>query len=97
MIFSEESGIYKIGIAKNPEKRIKQLQTGNAEKLVLKHKYETEYFRQIEKYWHSMYSIDKKEGEWFGLTLEHEMRFLTECKKVENNIKTLIESENKFI
>lgn len=97
MIFSEENGFYKVGVSKNPTKRVKQLQTGNGEKLILKNKYESEYYSQIEKYFHSMYSPEKKQGEWFNFSLEHEMRFLTECERVENNIKTLIENENKFI
>ena len=97
LIFSEESGIYKVGVSKNPEKRLKQLQTGNGEKLVLKNKYESEHYNQIEKYFHSMYSPEKKVGEWFKFTLEHEMRFITECERVENNIKLLKENKNEFI
>lgn len=97
LIFSEENGAYKVGVSKNPANRVKQLQTGNSERLVLKNKYESEYYKQIEKYFHSMYSQEKKEGEWFNFSLEHEMGFLAECERVENNIRTLIENENKFI
>jgi hypothetical protein len=97
LIFSEETGIYKVGVSKNPSKRLKQLQTGNSEKLVLKYKYESEYYNLIEKYFHSMYTPQKKEGEWFEFTLEHELRFLAECEKVEKNIKILKENQNEFI
>lgn len=88
---------YKIGIAKNVNQRIKQLQTGNSEEIKLIETFESEYANKIEKALHNKYSYVKKTGEWFTLSVSEEVNFINECKRIENNIKTLIECGNEFI
>ena len=39
----QENGIYKIGVSKNVEKRVKQLQTGNTEQIYLVNKFHSNY------------------------------------------------------
>lgn len=88
---------YKIGITNNLNKRVKQLQTGNSEKIELISFYESEYANKIEKSLHNKYSYVKKEGEWFTLSVLDEIEFINECRRIEKNIKTLIDAGNEFI
>ena len=58
MLAVDSAGIesYKIGVSKNhPEKRVKQLQTGNARKIDLIKFFESEHYRKIEKNLHLKY------------------------------------------
>lgn len=88
---------YKIGIAKDVNKRIKQLQTGNSQEIELIDSFESEYANKIEKALHNKYSYVKESGEWFTLSVSEEVNFIKECKRIENNIKVLIECGNEFI
>ncbi|MFW6219439.1 MAG: GIY-YIG nuclease family protein [bacterium] len=97
LIRSQDNGYYKIGVSKNPQKRIEALQTGNSSKLKLINKFLTEYPTKIETSLHSRYSHTKKNGEWFDLTIEDELKFIDECKKIEKNINFLVENGNIFI
>ncbi|MFW5847570.1 MAG: GIY-YIG nuclease family protein [bacterium] len=94
---SEETGTYKIGKSKNPEKRLKQLQTGSSEKLELILKFNTKYPSLVESAMHNRFSHLKKHGEWFDLSLSEETSFINECKKIEENIRVLKKLGNVFI
>jgi len=62
----ELSGRYKIGISKDPDNRIKQLNTGNPEQLILIHTYLATEQRNIsETLAHSIFNEDRLKGEWF--------------------------------
>lgn len=97
LIQSLEEGYYKIGVSKNPEKRLKQLQTGNSSELKLIHSYSSEYANKIEKTLHNMLSHCKKEGEWFDMSLPDALSFDVQCERIEKNIMILKESGNVFI
>ena len=97
LIKSLNDGTYKIGVSKNPEKRIKQLQTGNSSQLQLLNVYETVIPFKVEKVLHSTFQIDRKEGEWFYLSIKDELDFLNQCNMIEKNLLCLIKEENKFI
>lgn len=57
---------YKIGISKNPEQRIKNLNTGNPEKLTLIHSYKaTEEGFKSESIVHALYADKRLNSEWF--------------------------------
>jgi len=62
----EKSGLYKIGISKNPEQRVKKLNTGNPEKLILIHSYLATNGYEDEAIAHSIYEEHRIRGEWFG-------------------------------
>ncbi len=86
---------YKIGISKHPEKRVKQLQTGSSEVIVLINKYKSKYYTKIETALHSTYgNISTIGNEWFNLSEEDVNNFLTFCKKIECNLYFL--EENKI-
>lgn len=96
-LLQSDNGVYKIGVSKDPQKRLKQLQTGSSEKLEIIKTYESEFYRQIEKGLHNKFNHLRSEGEWFYLHLEDELRFIKECERIENNIKLLKESGNPFV
>jgi len=72
-IISNEQGYIKVGVSNNPERRVKQLQTGNEHKLKLLFKEEFDCTRHhllhIEKELHKQlrYMATKTVGEWFFL------------------------------
>lgn len=56
----------KIGITTgDPNKRIKQLQTGNSRELSLKAHWYCQNPRKLESYLHSKFDHRKRKGEWF--------------------------------
>lgn len=90
-------GRYKIGIAGNPNKRIKELQTGNSDKLKLIETYQSENARHIESALHIQYSYAKNVGEWFELSIDVEANFIENCKRVDGAINNLKKMNNCFI
>lgn len=63
----ELSGRYKVGISGNPERRIKELNIGNPEKLILVHSYcATESGYKSESIAHAILEKTRIRGEWFG-------------------------------
>lgn len=75
-IITNSNGFVKVGVSKNPEKRVKQLQTGNGEKLELIFTEEfactRKHLLQVEKKIHKNLSTmcSKKTGEWFQISPE---------------------------
>lgn len=92
-----EKGIYKIGVAKNVERRLKQLQTGNPEPIILVSKFKSERAYKIESILHRRYSLNRIEGEWFYLTDSQVDNFNHECMLLEENLNTLAKYKNPFI
>lgn len=65
------SGRHKIGISKNPEERVRQLNVGNPEPLELVHAYlATEQGHKSERIAHGLYEGEKLRSEWFGKDIE---------------------------
>ncbi len=62
----------KIGFSANPEKRLRQLQTGHATPLTLFHQEEVpaQNVRALERAIHQELRHRKSRGEWFNLTPE---------------------------
>lgn len=89
--------IYKIGVAKNIEKRIKQLQTGSADEIILVDKFLSEYPFKIESNLHRKYGTLKINGEWFYLNVENINNFQKDCSIMERNFKCLEKYENPYI
>ena len=70
MIDLTERSTYKIGISKNPKKRVKQLQTGNSHKIKLIFFEEVKEAKKAETIIHNFLkdSGNHISGEWFSLT-----------------------------
>jgi len=82
----ENSQCYcKIGLSQFPEKRLKQLQTANSQKLELIAVYncDDKYARVVEGALHR--SFDNTSGEWFQRISKD--IFLKNCQQVETNLK----------
>ena len=89
---------HKIGISKNePEKRLKQLQTGNPNRIDILKFYESENYKRVEKWLHSRFGSKKTlaENEWFKLSNDDVLNFIEICKKVDETINLLLK-ENPF-
>lgn len=95
LINIEMTDFYKIGITKGTiEKRMKSLQTGNAQSLVVCKSFQSEIYKKIETVIHRAYShkkyitedFKKLKGEWFLLTKEDVANFETTCAQIENAI-----------
>lgn len=95
LICDSANNLYKIGVTrKTIDKRIKELQTGNATSLHLVAYHETDYPFRIETMLHNKYANSKANGEWFNLTLEETTSFNETCKKQEEIIDAL--KDNPF-
>jgi hypothetical protein len=72
IIASNPAGPVKLGLSINPEKRVRQLQTGCSETLILYHAEEVEPGRVkiAEKALHRLLSYKRVRGEWFDLSVE---------------------------
>jgi len=95
----DENGdeLHKIGISKNPpEKRLKQLQTGNPNQIFILNFYESLRYKKVEQWLHGRFSWKKTlaKNEWFKLSDEEVFSFLDECKKAEATFDIL--KDNPF-
>lgn len=98
LINIEETNIYKIGFTKqSPEKRVKNLQTGNPYKMVLVDSYKSQIAPGIENVMHSYFKHKKNNpddgmnllGEWFLLDKQDIETFQNTCQTIENNLKAV--------
>ena len=89
---------HKIGITKNdPQKRPKQLQTGNGDIISLLQTYESPNYKLVEQWLHGKFSLNKTaaNNEWFELSDDDVLEFQNTCKKGDEII-TLMKKENHF-
>ena len=90
---------HKIGITKNdPKFRVKQLQTGNPNKISLLNQYVTDNYLKVEQWLHRKHSSSKSEAknEWRMLTDEQVFSFIKDCEIADDNIKFLLENNSLY-
>lgn len=90
---------YKIGISTGPiEKRIKAMQTGNSNEIILINHFNTAHYRKIESHLHRLYSKYSTDGgkEWFTLPSEEIFKFKTICEKLNDNFNFLNDNNQFF-
>ena len=92
----DNKGRYKIGStkAKDVNKRLKQLQTGNSSELFIKESYETEHPFKLEKMLHNHFKPSNLIGEWFELSESDTEAFKRVCEEKEKIISSL--KDNPF-
>lgn len=95
-IISSEENIVKIGISKNPEKRIKSLQTGHPKQLKIQYinEIDEENKFNIEKIIHKILKHKKIKNEWFNISID-EAKMMIEyvlIRTSEENIKTILQN-----
>jgi hypothetical protein len=71
LIQCTETGNKKIGVSKDPLKRLASLQTSNAGKLEIVFKVRAKDAYRLEKDAHSKFASHRKHGEWFGVELNN--------------------------
>ena len=87
----DENKRYKIGITKNPPLvRLKQLSTGNSEKMEIVHVFQSKWATKLESILHRTYQIDNIRGEWFKLSQKQVDNFIWECQNLETSIDLII-------
>lgn len=92
---SGQENTYKIGVTRGKiEKRIKQLQTGNAGEITLLKYHETDYPFFLEKSLHSKFKNKQINNEWFMLELDDISKFNEHCLMIEEIAKSL--EDNPF-
>ena len=64
---SDGNGFIKIGRSTNVNQRIKQMQTGNAHKLILLSQFKTQNDKEMEQRIHDKYAKFRYRGEWFSI------------------------------
>jgi len=92
LIGCENSDKYKIGISKNPAKRLTELQTANGDSLELINVFNTRHGFACERAVQGNYASNKTIGEWFQLDDTAVSKFSEVCAKVEANFDVLLEN-----
>ena len=89
---------HKIGISKNPVKRIRNLQTGNPNKIILLNQYLTNNYLKVEQWMHRKYSNQTTDvnNEWRTLSNEQVFSFISDCEEADDNIKFLLENNSLY-
>lgn len=88
-VIMNDLGYIKIGVSKHPDKRVKQLQTGNQSKLYLlfteEFNCDRNHLLDIENYIHKNCSFlcKRTKGEWFNIqedNIDKLCKFITYCR-----------------
>lgn len=95
LIKDEVAGLYKIGVAKNPVRRLQKLQTGNPHKLSIVYTYEATYPFRLESMLHNKYRQYKVLNEWYELPEDIVNNFNEICYK-ENDIINIMKDNYYF-
>lgn len=71
-VIGDTASPYKIGFTKDPDKRLKTLQTGNPKKLQIHYKEQINEneVKYIEKQIHNELKRKQVSGEWFNISLD---------------------------
>lgn len=91
-----DSDCYKIGSTRKNDinERLKELQTGNSEKLLIANYFECDKPFKLEQMLHRHYRKYNRLNEWFNLSKEEVDNFTEVCKKYHNIIVSL--KDNPF-
>jgi hypothetical protein len=90
---------YKIGITKkNPEERLKKLNTGNPNNLTLIKTYSSHNYRRIETWLHKKYETQKTlaQNEFFTLSNEQVISFIDDCKYIDQVINYMLQNNHFY-
>ena len=92
LIKDEVVELYKIGVAKNPHRRLQKLQTGNPHRLSLIYTYETEYPFRLETLLHNKFRNQHVLNEWYELSDQQALGFLASCKEQNEIIYAMLDN-----
>lgn len=97
LIRDEFTAYIKIGISLNPNKRIKELQTGNSNQLTLLYSIQTEYYMKLESTLHRHYKYLNITNEWFDLSINELNEIESVIDKYIKSMKSLDEFDNSSL
>ena len=84
---------FKIGVTRDiKSNRLKKLQTGNSTELFIHSSYRTEWPFRLETLLHNHFNNKKVLNEWFALDAQDVYSFECTCKKLEDNIRALVDN-----
>jgi hypothetical protein len=85
VIAATAAGPVKLGLSMNPEKRVRQLQTGSALPLSIFHTEEVEDGRVkiAERALHQLLGHKRMKGEWFDMSVEQAVAEVIHIRMVE--------------
>lgn len=63
----ESAGLYKIGYARHPARRLASINCGSASPVKLLWQTETDQFTHLERLLHEKFAAKRQRGEWFAL------------------------------
>lgn len=90
LIADENNQVYKIGASRSSAlKRMKQLQTGNANELKVVTKYYCNYPYRLESILHNRFSHKKVLNEWYSLSIDEVLNFEKTCQELDNIIEIM--------
>lgn len=91
LVHASGSSLFKIGYSRDPERRLKSLQTANGAELKLACVYESRWAPKMERTLHRTYASSRASGEWFELSDADVASFARECERMDRTF-TLIEA-----
>lgn len=97
LIQQENTNFYKIGVTKNINKRIMELQIGSGIILKLIYSFETKFGFKLEAALHAYFRIKRTNGEWFELDSDDVDNFGRVCLLQETNLCVLKDNNSFFI
>jgi len=85
---------YKIGVTKNdPIKRLKQLSTGNDNKITLVDSYQSDNYLKVERSLHRKYrTLTEAKNEWRKLSNDELSSFIKDCEEADETINFLLKN-----
>jgi len=84
-VIIDTDGARKLGFSMNPDKRVKELQTGNPKELSVEYRLPVRERRLAEKSLHALFPAERIRGEWFSLpAVSKELELLKKIFKVEH-------------
>jgi len=89
---------HKIGITTSTvEKRVKQLQTGNPNKISILRAYSTKNYRKVEQWLHRRFkALTEAKNEWRKLPDEDVFNFIEICEEADETINFLLENNDFY-
>jgi hypothetical protein len=98
LLANDEWSQFKIGIStKDINSRLRSLKTGNGSEITLVKSFDTIYHRKVEKWMHNKHYSKRLVGEWFALSDNDIIEFISDCQKAHDTFQCLIENGNPFI
>lgn len=88
---------YKIGRTKRQViKRLRELETGNENQLVIENIFRSKWGTKIEAELHRKYCGSNRRGEWFDLNEKQVEMFINDCQAIHDKFEFLAENNTWF-